>query len=133
MEKPKLLVIEDDDNQRLLYEEELRYAGYEVVSAKSGQEGLAVLREQAISVVLLDIAMPGMDGIETLGKILDLNNEMPVVLNTAYSSYKDDFMTWAAEAYVVKSSDLTELRRTLREVLVKRGIASPDQLEEEGS
>lgn len=133
MDKPKLLVIEDDDNQRLLYEEELRYAGYEVVSAKSGQEGLAVLREQAIAVVLLDIAMPGMDGIETLGKILDLNNEMPVVLNTAYSSYKDDFMTWAAEAYVVKSSDLTELRRTLCEVLAKRGIDSPDQLEEQGS
>lgn len=125
MAKPMVLVIEDDDNQRLLYEEELRYGGYEVVTAKSGPDGLAALREQSVDVVLLDIAMPGMDGIEALGKILDINNELPVILNTAYSSYKDDFMTWAAEAYVVKSSDLTELFRTLREVLGKRGIEAP--------
>jgi two-component SAPR family response regulator len=66
-----------------------------------------------------------MDGIETLGKILDHDNQMPVILNTAYSSYKDDFMTWAADAYVIKSHDTNELHKAIAEVLTKRGIAVP--------
>ena len=127
MPKPTVLVIEDDDHQRLLYEEELKWAGYQVVTAKSGQEGLQALQDQPVDLVLLDVAMPGMDGIETLGKILDHDNRMPVILNTAYSSYKDDFMTWAAEAYVIKSHDLTELRRTICEVLEKRGLEPPPE------
>jgi CheY-like chemotaxis protein len=127
MGKPTVLVIEDDDNQRLLYEEELTWAGYEVVAVKCGQEGLQVLRDRPIDVVLLDIAMPGMDGIEALSKILDYNNQIPVILNTAYSSYKDDFMTWAAEAYVIKSQNLAELRKSVGEVLTKRGIEPPPE------
>ncbi len=125
MGKPTLLVIEDDDNQRLLYEDDLSWMGYNVVVAKSGQEGLDLLQEHEVDAVLLDIAMPGMDGIEALGKILDYDNQLPVILNTAYSSYKDDFMTWAAEAYVTKSHDLTELHDTIATVLAKRGIEAP--------
>ena len=127
MGEPTVLVVEDDDNQRLLYHEELTWAGYRVVTAKTGQDGLQALQEQQVDLVLLDIAMPGMDGIETLGKILDYDNQMPVILNTAYSSYKDDFMTWAAEAYVIKSHDLMELRRTIAEVLRKRGLEPPPE------
>ncbi|MCE5239633.1 response regulator [bacterium] len=125
MGKPTLLVIEDDDNQRLLYEDDLSWMGYNVVAAKSGQEGLDLLQKHEVDAVLLDIAMPGMDGIEALGKILDYDNQLPVILNTAYSSYKDDFMTWAAEAYVIKSHDLAELHETIAGVLAKRGIEAP--------
>lgn len=127
MEKLKVLVIEDDDNQRELYKQDLTWVGYDVIAVRSGQEGLQVLREQPVNVVLLDIAMPGMDGIETLGKILDYDNQMPVILNTAYSSYKDDFMTWAAEAYVIKSHDTTELHKAIAAVLEKRGIEAPPE------
>jgi CheY-like chemotaxis protein len=125
MGKPTILIIEDDENQRLLYSEDLAWVGYDVVAVSSAQEGLRALEEQAVDVVLLDIAMPGMDGIEALGKILDHNNQLPVILNTAYSSYKDDFMTWAAEAYVIKSHDLDELHQAIAEVLAKRGIEAP--------
>lgn len=127
MAKPIVLVVEDDDNQRLLYEDDLKWVGYEVIAVKSGHEGLQALRDNKIDVVLLDIAMPGMDGIETLGKILDYDNQMPVILNTAYSSYKDDFMTWAAEAYVIKSHDTAELHKAIAEVLGKRGIEAPEE------
>jgi DNA-binding response OmpR family regulator len=58
-----------------------------------------------------------MDGIEALGHILSKDGTIPVVLHTAYSSYKDNFMTWSADAYVVKSADLSELKSRLREVL----------------
>ena len=98
---------------------------YEIVAVKTGHEGLQALKENQVDVVLLDIAMPGMDGIETLGKILDVDNQMPVILNTAYSSYKDDFMTWSADAYVIKSHDLSELHQAIATVLEKRGIQPP--------
>jgi len=72
-------------------------------------------------IVVLDIAMPGMDGIETLGRMLSRNNQLPIILHTAYATYKDNFMTWSADAYVVKSSDLTELKAEIERVLAKRG------------
>ena len=125
MGKPTILVIEDDDNQRLLYQEDLTWMGYEVIAVRSATEGLRALQERGADVVLLDIAMPGMDGIEALGKILDHDNQIPVILNTAYSSYKDDFMTWAAEAYVIKSHDLSELHQAIASVLEKRGLEVP--------
>lgn len=125
MSSPTILVIEDDDNQRLLYQDDLTWVGYSVIVAKNGHDGLQVLKDNPVDVVLLDIAMPGMDGIETLGKILDYDNQLPVILNTAYSSYKDDFMTWAAEAYVIKSGDTTELHKAIAEVLAKRGLETP--------
>jgi DNA-binding response OmpR family regulator len=46
--------------------------------------------------------MPGMDGIEALGKILGKDKTIPVIINTACGTYKDNFMTWSADAYVVK-------------------------------
>ena len=116
----KLLVVDDDTNQRMLYEQELTDDGYEVVLADSGREALKCLDAHKPDLVILDISMPGMDGIEALGKILAKDKTMPVILNTAYSTYKDNFMTWSADAYVVKSSDLTELKDKVKEVLQSR-------------
>ena len=116
----KVLVVDDDEHQRLLYQEELELEGYKVLLAAGGQEALTIVADQPVDVVVLDIAMPGMDGLETLGKILDINRQLPVILNTAYSSYKDDFMTWAAEAYVTKSSDLTNLKQQIKEAVARQ-------------
>ena len=120
----KLLVVDDDKNLRLLYEQELAEDGHEVVLAGGGPEALDLLKTQRPDLIVLDISMPGMDGIEALGKILAKDKSMPVILNTAYSTYKDNFMTWSADAYVVKSGDLTELKAKIKEVLKSRGIAS---------
>jgi CheY-like chemotaxis protein len=121
----KILVVDDDENQRLLYRQELELAGYEVETAANGPQAIERVQRGGIDVVLLDIAMPGMDGVEVLGRILDVDRQLPVILNTAYSSYKEDFMTWAAEAYVTKSGDLSELRLRIVEALQKRGIPVP--------
>ena len=128
---PTALIVEDDPYQRLLYREELTYAGYDVLEASGGQEAICIVEETEVDVVVLDIAMPGTDGIETLSRILAIDNKIPVILNTAYSSYKDNFMTWAADAYVVKSSNLTALKQQIAEVLQKRGIepAKPTEAE----
>jgi DNA-binding response OmpR family regulator len=116
----KLLVVDDDTNQRMLYKQELTDDGYEVSLAANGPEALQRLDEEKPDLVILDISMPGMDGIEALGKILAKDKTMPVILNTAYSTYKDNFMTWSADAYVVKSGDLSELKEKIKEVLKSR-------------
>ncbi len=115
-----ILVVEDDKNQRFLYEQELKLEGYEIVTASDGKEALEKVQERLPDLILMDINMPKMDGIETMGKILGKNKEIPVIINTAYSNYKDNFMSWAADAYIVKSSDLSELKNTVKEILAKK-------------
>ena len=114
-----ILVVDDDRNQQLLYELELTEEGYRVILARDGREALQKVQESPPDLVILDIAMPVMNGLEALGRILSKDNKLPIILNTAYSSYKDNFMSWAADAYVVKSSDLTELKARIKEVLKK--------------
>ena len=112
-----ILIVEDDEHQRLLYKEELELDGYQVVLTASGQEAVAAVADSEIDCVVLDIAMPGMNGVETMAKMLDIDRQLPIILHTAYPSYKDDFMTWAAEAYVIKSSDLSELKEQIAKAL----------------
>jgi len=115
-----ILVVEDDEHQQLLYEEELKEEGYNVIVAGGAKEALEIAQRVAPDLVVLDIAMPGMDGIEALGRLLSENNRLPVILHTAYATYKDNFMTWSADAYVVKSSDLSELKAEIERALAKR-------------
>jgi DNA-binding response OmpR family regulator len=115
--KKKLLVADDEKNLRLLYQMELQQEGYDVTVACDAQEVLELMKTQDFDVIVLDILMPGMNGIELTEKILAKNKHQKIILNTAYSAYKDNFMTWAADAYVVKSADLTELKTRIREVL----------------
>ena len=115
-----ILLVEDDKNQRLLYEQELRHEGYEVVTASNGKEALEKVQEKLPDIVIMDINMPKMDGIEAMGRILGKNKEILVIINTAYSNYKDSFMSWAADAYIVKTSDLSELKEKIKEVLAKK-------------
>ena len=120
----KLLVVDDDKNQGQLYKMDLEDDGHEVTLAASGPEGLEAIKLGRPDLIVLDISMPGMDGIETLGKILAQDRTLPVILNTAYSNYKNNFMTWSADGYVVKSGDTTELKSKIRDVLKSRGIDS---------
>ncbi len=115
--KEKILVVDDEEGIRLLYKEELVDEGYDVSLASSGEEALERLEEEVFNLVLLDIKMTGMDGIEVLRRIKEKWKGLPVVLCTAYHHYKQDFGTWASDAYVVKSSDLSELKNTVKDVL----------------
>ncbi len=118
--KKKILVVEDEESLRLLYEEELAAEGYEVITAGNGKEAILQLQEEKPDLVVLDIVMPVMDGIETLGRILGKERKIPIILNTSYPGYREDFMSWAADAYITKSSDLTELKTKIRTLLEKK-------------
>jgi CheY-like chemotaxis protein len=115
-----ILIVEDDPNQGLLYEQELGDEGYCVLRAVNGREAVQIVKDHCLDCVVMDIHMPVMDGLDALGRILDLQPKLPVVINTAFSAYKDSFMSWSADAYVVKSSDLTELKKCIQEVMARR-------------
>jgi len=61
--------------------------------------------------------MPGKNGIDLITQIMAMRKDIPIIINTAYQSYKHDFMTWAADAYVVKSSSLAELKAKIKELI----------------
>lgn len=114
----KILVVDDEENLCLLYREELELEGYRVETAPDYAAAVRMLEEDPPDVVVMDIRMPRMDGIEAMGRMLSRRNDLPVILNTAYSSYKDDFRSWPASAYVIKSSDLSELKKAIAQVLI---------------
>src|ERR1700749_364075 len=95
-----ILLTEDLPDQRALYHDVLREAGYKVRDAASAREALEAYDEEKPDLVVLDIQMPGMDGIEAMGKILAKRRDTPVILYTAYPHFKQNFMTWPADAFV---------------------------------
>ena len=115
--KKKVLVIDDEKNLRILYDEELSEEGYDVDVADSAESAFKLLENKQYDAIVLDIQMPGMNGLEAMGHILHKNRKQAIILNTAYSQFKDDFESWSADAYVVKSSDLSELKEKIRELI----------------
>lgn len=116
----KIMCVDDDLSLLHLYQEELTEEGYEVILARDGKEAMLKFEKENPDLVVMDIRMPVMDGIETLTAMLGKKRQIPVILNTAYPQYRENFMTWGAEAYIIKSSDLTELKQKIREILDKR-------------
>ena len=113
----RLLIVEDEEALALLYKEELEREGYEVVAVGDADSAQRELQEGRFDLVVTDIRMPGRDGVELITQIIGLRRDIPIIINTAYQSYKDDFMTWAADAYVVKSASLDELKARIKERL----------------
>ena len=113
-----ILVVEDDANQLLLYTDALKAEGYDVMAANDGRAALELVsKTPRPDLVVMDISMPGMDGIEAMSRMLSQDHKLPVILNSAYATYKDNFRAWSADAYVVKSSDMSELIDTIKKVL----------------
>jgi DNA-binding response OmpR family regulator len=121
----RILLVEDDEHIQFLIREELVENGYEVIIASDGVEAMSMLQaEGALSpdLIILDIRMPKMDGFETMGHILKSKIDSPIIIHSAYSGYKNHPLTMAADAYVVKSHNFTQLNEAISEVL---GMKAP--------
>jgi DNA-binding NtrC family response regulator len=116
----KLLVVDDESNIRRLYAQELSEEGYQVITAASAPEAVEKLGESIYDLVVLDIKLKNESGLDLLQKIVRERHDMPVILCTAFSCYKDDFSTWLADGYVVKSSDTQELKDEIKRILAKK-------------
>jgi DNA-binding NtrC family response regulator len=112
--------VDDEANIRLLYAEELKDEGYEVITAANITEATEKLQEGQFDLAVLDIKLKNESGIELLQKLVKERHDMPVILCSAFSCYKDDFSAWLADGYVVKSGDLTELKQEIARVLAKK-------------
>ena len=117
MDKKRILLVDDEEGIQLLYREEFEEEGFEVISAYNGDEALVKFSSEQPDLVILDINMPGMNGIEVLRRMKEINADLPVILSSAYQEYKQDFGSWASEEYVVKSADLAELKNAVRKHL----------------
>ncbi len=120
----KILVVDDESNIRLLYSQELCDEGLDVVAVGTAAEAVAKLQTEEFELVLLDIKLKNESGLELLQTIVKERHDIPVVLCTAFSFYKDDFSAWLADGYVVKSSDLQELKDEIMRVLAKKSVRS---------
>ncbi len=117
-----ILVVDDEKNIRILYKDELEHEGYNVLLAENAEQALGIIENEDIDLVILDIRMPGMHGIDALEKMIVKKRDLAVLLNTAYAEYKDDFLTWLAEDYLIKSGDLTKLKEKVKQILERKGI-----------
>jgi DNA-binding NtrC family response regulator len=112
----RVLLVEDDADLRLLYLLELGREGYDVVGADCGAEALYLLEKEKIDTVVLDLRLPDFHGLQLLEEMLARQHDLHVIINSAYDHFREDFHSWGADAYVVKSSDLSPLKRALARV-----------------
>lgn len=119
----RLLVVDDESSIRLLYSQELADEGHEVVTSATAAEAVERIKEADFDLIVLDIKLKNESGLDLLQKIVKERHNLPVILCTAFSCFKDDFSAWLADGYVVKSSDLTELKDEVRKVLAKKKLA----------
>lgn len=112
-----ILIIDDDEYFVKLLSDELSDEGYTTKHAANGAEAILILKHLKPSLIILDIVMPVMDGMEVLGPIVRRYEDVPVILHSSYEDFRKDFKSWAADAYLVKSSDFVELKGTIRRLL----------------
>ena len=113
----KILIVDDEDVIRMLYAEELREEGYDVVTTGSGHGLIELVEQERPDLIVLDIKMAEHNGLDLLQDIRKEFYNIPVILCSAYSSYKGDLKSIAADYYVVKSADLSELKRKIKMAL----------------
>ena len=119
----RVLLVEDDDDNRELMGEVLESAGYEVLSASSGREGLRALAERSVDVVVTDVGMPGMGGLEVARAAKEIAPTVPVVLVTGYAERADIAGARGREvdALLVKPVDPDALTAAVAGVMLDRG------------
>jgi DNA-binding response OmpR family regulator len=116
----KILIVDDEEGIRMLYAMELQDEGYEVITLPDGKDLMDVVETQEPDCIVLDIKMREYNGLDLLQQIRRKHDDLPVILNSAYSSFKVDLKAVAADYYVVKSSDLGELKEKLKVALETR-------------
>jgi DNA-binding response OmpR family regulator len=122
----RVLIVEDDPPLRLAMTKALKAAGYDVSTAKAGDEGLEAALANPPDVVLLDVMLPGMNGYEVLAKLRKHDPDLPIVMITAKGEEADKVrgLELGADEYVVKPVGLAELQARVGAALRRRRLAT---------
>src|SRR3989339_177906 len=118
-EKHRILIVDDEASHRMMLRAVLKEDGYAVAEASDGTEAVAAVENEAFDVILLDIRMTSMDGIEALAEIRKLSPHVPVLIMTAYASVKTAVEALKAGAfdYLTKPLDIEELKILIEKAL----------------
>jgi DNA-binding response OmpR family regulator len=132
-----ILIVEDEAFLRDLYADELTEAGFTVYPVSTGGEAIDFLKYKRPDLIVLDIMLPDLSGLRVLEEIKAYDKTIPVILNSAYSVYRTDFLSWMADDYVVKSSNISELidrvknqlqpGKSNRPLMVSQSFENPDR------
>jgi len=114
-----ILIIDDDDQLRKSFEKLLLEEGYQVRTAASGEAGLSQIRQQAFDLVLLDVRLPGMSGIDTYRAIQQIESRLPVIIMTAFGTTDTaiEATKLGAFDYLIKPFDIPEMLMIIRRAL----------------
>ena len=113
----KVLIVDDEESIQRLYADELTEEGYGVVTSGDGAGILELINQSRPDLIVLDIRLGKYNGLDLLQEIRNRYYDLPVILCTAYPSFRHDLKSIAADYYVVKSADLKELKLTIRAAL----------------
>ncbi len=122
--KHRILIIEDERIMRITLEDTLRAAGYEVSSVEKGTEGVRAFKQDRYSLVVTDVRLPDIDGLEVLRMMKEADDNAQVILMTAFGTIKDavDAMKLGAFDYITKPFSLEEFRLIVKRALELREI-----------
>jgi len=123
-----ILVIDDEKNIRTTLQQVLESAGYEVATAVNGEDGLSKLSNSEFDLVLLDMKLPGMDGIEVLRKMRENRYETPVAIITAYGTIENavEAMKLGAVDYLRKPFSGPEIKELAERILARRHLGEDE-------
>ena len=119
----KILVVEDDPAHLLALEDNLKFAGYEVSTARSGREALQLLRQEEFGLIVLDIMLPYVSGFEVCKRLRKSGDETPIIMLTAKTQEQDRVqgLDLGADDYITKPFSINELLARVRAVLRRFG------------
>lgn len=115
--RARILVVDDEEDLCRLFTERLRLEGFQVTTARSAREALALLEQEPRDLIVLDLDMPGMDGLESLRRIRERAWEVKVVVLTAYGTAQRvrEVMALGVREFIGKPFDLDRLLRIVAE------------------
>jgi DNA-binding NtrC family response regulator len=127
-EKKQVLIVDDEPNLRKILAAQLSRDGYDVMTAEDGEQGLAALREHHIDLVITDLKMPKVDGMELLREALRMDPELPVVMITAHGTVDTavEALKTGAFDYLTKPFDKDEVRQIVGKALRTRQLAGKE-------
>ena len=129
MPSTPILIVDDDDGQRRLIEFWLQEEGYATLTANDGRAGLHAFEQKSPGLVIADIRMPGMDGLDLLGRIKGINQDTPVILVTAFGTVGNavDAMKLGAADYILKPLNPDELKLCVQRALERQQLVDENR------
>jgi two-component system response regulator (stage 0 sporulation protein F) len=120
-ETKTILLVDVHEAFLTMLTKEFKEEGYQTLTARSGLEALRVLEENPdLDLIITDLHLHEMDGADLLRQIKERWPGLPVIIHTAYTQYKENFLTWAADDYIVKSLDFSDLNNSVKKLIGKR-------------